>query len=130
MKQIASSEFILIVGTPLYRQKFDGRRSTTGSFVSDEVKLINRRLNGSEQERASVLPLLLEGDDRNSFPEALQNRVYSDFQQERFYFVSLFNLILTLYRIPSKDPIIGELRAFIRDNSSSHRGAAASDSAT
>jgi hypothetical protein len=121
LKQIADSEFILVVGTPLYRQKFDGKLSTTGSFVSDEVDLINKRLNGTEQERASVLPLLLEGDERNSFPEALQGRVYSDFQQERFFFVSLFNLILTLYRIPSKDPIIGELRAFIRDNSS-HKG--------
>jgi WD40 repeat protein len=121
LKQIADSEFILVVGTPLYRQKFDGKLSTTGSFVSDEVDIINKRLNGTEQERASVLPLLLEGDERNSFPEALQGRVYSDFQQERFFFVSLFNLILTLYRIPSKDPIIGDLRAFIRDNSS-HKG--------
>ena len=119
LKQIEHSEFILVVGTPLFRQKFDGKLSTTGSFVSDEVELISRRLNGTEDERASVLPLLLEGDERNSFPEALQDRVYSDFQQERFYFVSLFNLILTLYRIPSKDPIIGELRAFIRDHPSS-----------
>jgi hypothetical protein len=121
LKQIADSEFILVVGTPLYRQKFDGKLSTTGSFVSDEVDLINKRLNATKQERASVLPLLLEGDERNSFPEALQGRVYSDFQQERFFFVSLFNLILTLYRIPSKDPFIGELRAFIRDYSS-HKG--------
>jgi hypothetical protein len=130
LRQIENSEFILVVGTPLFRQKFDGKLSTTGSFVSDEVELISRRLNGTEQERGSVLPVLLEGDERNSFPEALQDRVYSDFQQERFYFVSLFNLILTLYRIPSKDPIIGELRAFIRDNSPSQeqRGSKPPDS--
>jgi len=60
------------------------------------------------------LPLLLDGDDRKSFPDALHGRVRISFQQERFYFVNLFNLILILYRIPSQDPIIGELRALMR----------------
>jgi hypothetical protein len=119
LRSINSSEFILVVGTPLYRQKYETRLASTGSMVHDEIELINQRLLGTEAQKSTVLPLLLEGDEKQSFPTPLHGRIYSDFQQERFYFVNLFNLVLILYHISPQDPILGELRKFIQKGSSS-----------
>ena len=35
--------WIVVVGTPLYRQKYENKVSTTGSVVAAEVDLINLR---------------------------------------------------------------------------------------
>lgn len=117
VRKIAASEFILVVGTPQYKQKYENKHVQMGSVVNQEIELINRRLNGTEAEKRTVLPLLLEGNESEAFPEPLRGRLFIAFQEERFYFVSLFNLILTLYRIPSQDPIVGDLRKIMRENS-------------
>ena len=80
-------------------------------MVAAEVDLINVRLTVTEVQKASVLPVLLEGKEHSSFPPLLQRRVYSDFIGEEYYFVSLFDLVLTLYHIPFEDPLVGDLRA-------------------
>lgn len=115
VSRIAEVDYIIVVGTPLYHQKYENKLSSTGSVVASEVDLINLRLMGTEEEKNTVLPVLLEGDERTSFPPLLQGRTYSDFRQERFYFSSLFNLILTMYHMPAQDPTIGELQAVMRE---------------
>ncbi|HLA42895.1 MAG TPA: toll/interleukin-1 receptor domain-containing protein, partial [Aggregatilineales bacterium] len=116
VSELERADNVLVIGTPRYRQKFDQKLPDTGSMVAAEIDLINLRLVGSKAENESVLPLILEGDEKISLPTLLQKRVFSDFRQERFYFVSLFNLILTLYKVSERDPVIDELRSFMKHN--------------
>jgi len=107
-------DFILVIGTPTYFLKYRNKLSQYGSVVASEVDLINIRLTGTENQKASVLPLLLEGEERKSFPPLLHRRVYGDFRQEQMYFVSLFDLVLTLYNVPFDHPIVLDLRINLR----------------
>jgi hypothetical protein len=102
--------FVVVVGTPLYLVKYENKTSTTGSVVAAEVDLIHQRLTGTEKQKASVLPSLLDGDKQSSLPPLMRGRVYADFRLEEFYFLALFDLILTLYGISFKDPAVAELR--------------------
>ena len=110
-------DFILMVGTPLYLRKFTQCLPSAGSVVSAEVDVIMMRLIGSEEEKANVIPLLLEGEPETSFPPLLRGRAYGDFRDETAYFVALFDLILTLYRIPFDEPAIADLRESLRAGS-------------
>jgi small GTP-binding protein len=100
---------IIVVGTTLYRKKYENKLSTTGSVVAAEVDLINIRLTGTEEDKASVLPILIEGEPETSLPPLLQRRVFGDFRHEDDYFHVLFTLILTLYKIPFQYPGIDGL---------------------
>ncbi len=113
--RIEKSDFIIVVGTPSYRQKYENKLSQYGSMVAAEVDLINVRLTGTEEQKTSVLPILLAGEERISFPPLLHRRVYGDFRQEKGYFVSLFDLVLTIYRVPFDDPIVRDLRVKLRE---------------
>lgn len=108
--RIEQSDFVVVVGTPLYRRKYENRLSEAGSVVAAEVDLINLRLTRTEGEKATVLPLLLEGDERTSFPPLVRGRVYGRFAEDALYFPALFDLILTLYRIPFEHPAVLDLR--------------------
>jgi WD40 repeat protein len=111
---IETLKWIIVVGTPLYRQKYENKLSTTGRVVAAEVDLINLRLLGTQEQKASVLPVLLDGDDLTSFPPLLRGKVYADFRREECYFAALFDLILALYDIPFDDPGIVDLRESLR----------------
>jgi small GTP-binding protein len=97
--QIASCDRILVVGTPLYLKKYENRVSETGSVVAAEMDLISQRMLGTEEEKATVLPLLLSGNERVSLPPSLRRRVYADFREEAAYFSTAFDLIVSLYSI-------------------------------
>ena len=114
ISRIEQSDFVAVVGTPLYRQKYENKVSETGSVVAAEVDLINLRLMGTEEEKATVLPVLLEGDDRSSLPPLVRGKVYGSFIEESLYFPTLFDLILTLYRIPFEHPAVSDLRDNLR----------------
>jgi small GTP-binding protein len=109
-----ASDFVVAVGTPTYRLKYENKLATTGSVVAAEVDLINLRLTGTEEAKNTVLPLLLEGDERDALPPLLRGRVYADFRQETRYFAMLFDLILTLHSIPVAHPAIADLRDSLR----------------
>ena len=70
---------------------------------------------GTESQKAGVLPLLAEGDQRISFPPLWHGRVYGNFTREKYYFVSLFELVLTLYHIQPDDPIVRDLKDKLRE---------------
>lgn len=111
---IETSDFIVVVATPLYRKKYENKVSETGSVVAAEVDLINLRLISTEEEKNTVLPLLRDGTPKSSLPPLMQGRVYSDFTFEENYFISLFDLILTLYSVPFEHPAIESLRELIK----------------
>ncbi len=121
ISRIVGSDFVVVVGTPLYRQKYENKVSDAGSVVASEMDLINLRLTGTEEEKATVLPLLLAGDERSSLPPFARGRVRGDFLQERLYFATLFDLILTLYGIHFEHPAVHDLREALRAGAESWR---------
>jgi GTPase SAR1 family protein len=107
-------DFVVAVGTRLYRRKYENEVSPSGSVVAAEVNLINQRLTSTNQEAETVLPLLLEGEEKSSLPPLMRGKVYADFRRDDLYFPSLFDLILTLYGIPFEHPAVADLRDSMR----------------
>ncbi|MBV6505698.1 MAG: hypothetical protein ILNGONEN_01262 [Syntrophorhabdaceae bacterium] len=106
------ADFIVVVGTPLYLKK-----SNKGGYLTTEVNVINRRLGSNkESERDTILPLLLEGEEKTSLPFLLRGAKYADLRNEEAYFLGLFELLVTLYRIPFEDPVILEQRELLRQD--------------
>jgi hypothetical protein len=101
---------ILVVGTPLYWTKYQNKDPMLPYVTAAEGDLIGNRLMGTEAGKEAVLPLLLEGTDKTAFPTMLHGRVYADFRQIEQYFDTMFELILSLYQIPSRHPVAEDLR--------------------
>ncbi|HVC94263.1 MAG TPA: TIR domain-containing protein [Pirellulales bacterium] len=112
--RIAACDRVLVIGTPLYLKKYDNGSSGPGSVVAAEMHLIADRMLGTEADKATVLPLLLSGNEHVSFPPMLRRRVYADFREEVGYFATAFDLILTLYRIAVDHPAVAERREHLR----------------
>jgi len=109
MTRIQECNFILVVGTQKYREKYDNK-GDLGTGVGVEGDLANIRLSGTELEKESVIPLLLSGDPKISLPPLLQGRTYGDFRNENYYFANLFDLLLTLYHIGFDNRAVVDLR--------------------
>jgi small GTP-binding protein len=114
IERIEKSDRIVMVGTPLYRRKYDNKDTDTGYVVAAEVDLVANRLLGTEAQKASVLPLLLAGEKTASLPPLLHGKVFGDFRDEGAYFTMAFDLILDLYRIPHRDQAVSDLRESLR----------------
>jgi len=114
VERIEKSDRIVMVGTPLYRRKYENKETSTGYVVAAEVDVIANRLLGTETQKASVLPLLLDGEKTASLPPLLHGRVYADFRDEVAYFTTAFDLILSLYQLPPNHPAVADLRESLR----------------
>ncbi|MGB9939628.1 GTP-binding protein [Methanosarcina sp.] len=110
VESVGKTDRVLVVGTPLYRKKYDNSEPMRGFVVAAEGDLIGKRMIGTETEKESVLPVLLEGTDKSAFPILLQGRVYADFRKSEAYFDELLKLLLSLYQIKLNDPVATELR--------------------
>jgi small GTP-binding protein len=116
IEKIELSDRIVMVGTPLYRHKYENKDAGTGYVVASEVDLINNRLLfGNEAQKESVLPLLLAGERAASLPPLLQGRVYADFRDESAYFTTAFDLILSLYQLAPNHAAVADLRESLRE---------------
>ncbi len=113
-ERIEKSDRIIVVGTPAYRRKYENKDTSTGYVVAAEVDLIDNRLLGTEPQKQTVLPLLLDGEKADSLPPLLHGRVYADFRDELAYFATAFDLILSLYQLPVYDPAVADLRESVR----------------
>ena len=71
VERIEKSDRIVMVGTPLYCRKYKNKDTSTGYVVAAEVDLIANRLLGTETQKESVLPLLLDGEKTASLPPLL-----------------------------------------------------------
>lgn len=111
--RIEKSDRVIMVGTPLYRKKYDNRHTATGYVVAAEIDLISNRLIGTEEQKQSVMPLLLDGDKNDSLPPLVHSRVYADFRNEQTYFVAMFDLILDIYGISHTERAVAELRTSV-----------------
>lgn len=103
IEQIHKTDFVVVVGTPKLLKKYESK--TTDNVVSAELKLINtRKMQPNRFGKNRTVPLLVEGDATTSLPPLLQNTVHVDFTQPDDYFDRIFQLVLTLHRIPFDHP--------------------------
>ncbi|MFN7868114.1 MAG: toll/interleukin-1 receptor domain-containing protein, partial [Planctomyces sp.] len=101
--RVSQADKVLIVGTTRYLSKYENRDPNAGTVVAAEMDLVSARLLGTEQQKQTVIPLLLEGEKETAFPPALRTRVYSDFRNEDRYFEVALELLLSLYNIGPRD---------------------------
>ena len=114
--RIEKIDRIAMVGTPLYRHKYENKDTSTGYVVAAEVDLINNRLMfGTEEQKKNVLPLLLAGETKDALPPLLHGRVHADFRNELAYFATAFDLILSLYHLPPNHSAVADLRESLRE---------------
>lgn len=118
VERIEKCSQIIVVGTPGYRTKYENTEKGTGSIVAAEFDVISNRLLGTEAQKQSVLPILLQGDKTNSFPPLLHSRVFADFRDKAEYFVTLFDLVLNLYGISTTEAGVADLRNSLLDTAS------------
>jgi hypothetical protein len=66
VERITSAQKVIVVGTPLYRTKYDNNQPMGAFVVAAEGDLIGQRMIGSEAAEDSVLPVLLEGTSESA----------------------------------------------------------------
>ena len=105
VERIAGARKVIVVGTPLYRTKYDNNQPMGAFVAAAEGDLIGTRMIGSEATKESVLPVLLDGSSGSAFPPLLQGRVYADFRPAQRYLPTVFDLIVSLYQLSSDERV-------------------------
>jgi TIR domain len=113
IERAGKTDRVIVVGTPLYQEKYDNGKPMGGFVLAAEGDLIGKRMIGSEAKKEGVLPVLLAGTEESSFPFLLQGRVYADFRDLEAYFDTALELLLSLYNIKPSDPVSVELRELL-----------------
>ena len=103
--KIEECTFIIVVGTPLYFERY--RDSKALHAVNVEMDRISQRLWGPNE---TVLPLLLRGEKESSLPPSMRGRVIADFRSKDAYSLSMLDLLLTMHGIPFDLPAVSDLR--------------------
>ena len=110
VQRVGKASHVVVVGTPFYLEKYENKDPDRGYVVAAEFDIIANRMLGTEGEKESVLPVLLEGEKAGAFPDLLHDRVYADFREKDSYFVAAFDLILSVYGISPSDVAVADLR--------------------
>ena len=108
--QVKSDDFILLIKTPNYSQAWK-RQSDS---LSEDIVLVQRRLNQIQQQKTTVVPLLRNGTPHSTRLNGVKGIRASDFRDETQYSVALYDLVLTLYSIPFNQPAFKPLRAALQ----------------
>jgi small GTP-binding protein len=101
---------ILVIATPEYVHKYN---NPIGHVLAAEADLINRRLLGTEEQKSTVLPVLLAGTPAESLPPLIQTRIHADFRDSDRYFIELFELVLALHNLAPDTSALKDLHAAI-----------------
>ena len=110
VEKLGDVSLVIVVGTTLYRKKYDNNEPLRAYVVAAEGDLIATRMIGTEAEKETVIPLLLEGTDKTAFPNLLRGRVYADFRKQEAYFSTMLDLLLSLFDIGPQEPVAVDLR--------------------
>jgi WD40 repeat protein len=105
---IEGFDFVCPVGTPSYRLK--DQAQYTDPVVQAELRLIESKLMKRDAVH-TVIPLLCEGTPQTAFPPLLEDSAVVDFRAESDFFVRLFELVLSIHRIPFEDNMSRKYRA-------------------
>ncbi len=115
VERIEECEQVIVIGTPLYRQKAKNVASSRGSVVAAEWELAGIRLLATEDQKRTVLLALLAGDESEaSSTPAAWTKGTGDFRKDDAYFATAFDLILAVYGIPHQHPAVADLRESLR----------------
>lgn len=109
VERVALADRVVVVGTPLYRTKYDNEEPMGGFVVAAEGDLIGKRMIGAESRKRTVLPVILEGTEETALPPLLHGRVFGSFHSAEQYCRTAFNLIMSVHGIPATDPVAVEL---------------------
>jgi hypothetical protein len=114
VERIEECNQIIVVGTPLYRQKAKNLASSKGSVLAAEWDLAGIRMLATEAEKQTVLPVLLDGQESDSFPALLRGRVYADFRKNDAYLDEALDLLLSMYGIGPREQVAIEMRTSLK----------------
>jgi small GTP-binding protein len=103
-----TADRVLVIATPQYARKYN---NADGTVLAAEADVINQRLLGTEEQKSTVLPVLLAGDPAKSLPPLLQTRICADFRNPDQYFTELFELVLALHGLAPGISALRDLRA-------------------
>jgi small GTP-binding protein len=117
VEKVATAGKIIVVGTELYRQKYENESAVGGFVVAAEGDLIGKRMLGSEAKKETVLPILLQGTEEFSFPPFLNGRVYADYREESSYFPQTLQLLLTIYGLAGRRSLVDDLQKLLTQTS-------------
>ncbi|GAA2722073.1 hypothetical protein CAE01nite_26810 [Cellulomonas aerilata] len=108
ISRISEADHVVVVGTRLYRTKYENTVADRGTAVAAEVDLIHLRMLGTEAEKRTVIPVLLEGSSSDAFPPLMRGRVSIDFTGGQ-YFLHVFQLIVSLWGLPADSEAVRRL---------------------
>lgn len=103
-RAIRESDFVLIICTPRYKEKSDGRKGGVGfegNIIGGEV------LSGTSDRK--FIPILREGEWREAAPSWLLGKLYIDLRGERYSEANYEQLVTTMYGLLPEPPRIGLL---------------------
>lgn len=113
VERVKAVDRVIVIATPAYAEKYD---NAVGTVVAAEADVINLRLLGTEEQKSTVLPVLLAGDPADSLPALMQTRIHADFRNPDRYFIELFELVLALHNLSPGISALEELRATLLPN--------------
>ena len=87
VERVQTADRVLVIATPEYARKYD---DAAGTVVAAEADVINLRLLGTEEQKSTVLPVLLAGSPAESLPTLMRTRIHADFRNPDRYFIELF----------------------------------------
>jgi hypothetical protein len=107
-------DFVLVIGTREYLRRSRNDDPERGYWLGAERDLIDSILGGAESQKNRVLPILLEGEPKESFPPLVAVREYFDFRIEAMFFPQLYDLVLRLFSVSPDADEVKELRDALR----------------
>lgn len=110
----ANCEWIIVVGTERYRQKYEAS-STKKSTVSAEFDVIGSRLLGTEQEKSTVLPIVVDDDPELALPPQLLGRVHATLGPTGMYYSELLKIIITMYGLSLESSRVRQIQNSLTD---------------
>jgi small GTP-binding protein len=108
VERVQAADRVLVIATPEYARKYD---NAAGTVIAAEADVINLRLLGTEEQKSTVLPVLLAGEPAESLPTLMRTRIHADFRDPEQYFTQLFELVLALHDLAPDIPAFKDLRA-------------------
>ncbi|MCK4644024.1 toll/interleukin-1 receptor domain-containing protein [bacterium] len=111
-KCITESDYVLLVCTPTYAEKANNRKGGVGY----EHTIITGELFTSTNEGDKYIPILKQGDEKESKPNYFKTKFHSDFRNSEKYENSIKDLLRVLHNVPKyKRPELGPKPDFFND---------------
>ena len=95
-KSVRESSFVLLVCTPNFARKADAGEGGVGY----EKTIVTGEIFAGEARETKFVPLLREGDAKESLPSYLKSRLFIDFRDDAFFESKLEQLLRHFYGEP------------------------------